>query len=90
MYFLACSRSSFQDDDKKALFALQAESLPKSNQEAIEQPQKEVEPVISSVEKVQQLLQSAVDSLADLNKPAEAEQPLSGTISSEAPPLTSN
>lgn len=68
---------------------MQAEGLPKSNQEAIEQPQKEVEPVISSVVKVQELLQSAVDSLADLNKPANSEGPLSGTVSSEAPPLTS-
>ncbi len=70
-------------------YTLQAESLPKSNQEAIEQPQKEVEPVISSVEKVQELLQSAVDSLADLNKPAESQGGLSGIVSSEAPGLTS-
>ena len=47
---------------------LQAEALPKSNQEAVERPVKEAEPVISKVEKVQGLLQSAVDSLSALGK----------------------
>lgn len=69
---------------------MQAENLPKSNQEAIEQPAKEVEPVISSVEKVRALLQSAVESLQALI-PAEApSSQISGAASSEAPPLTGN
>ena len=70
---------------------IQAEALPKSNQEAVEQPTKEVEPVISSVENVKALLQSAVDSLNALkeaSEPDSSSSPMAGVSSREAPSVT--
>lgn len=71
-------------------FCVQAEALPKSNQEAVDQPKKEVEPVISSVENVKALLQSAVDSLNALREAQDSTimAPTSGMSSQEAPSVS--
>jgi len=46
----------------------QAESLSKISQEAVELPMKEVAPALSRVERVQELLQSAMDALGTIGK----------------------
>lgn len=53
---------------KASVCALQAESLSKISQEAVELPMKEVAPALSRVERVQELLQSAMDALGTIGK----------------------
>lgn len=54
---------------------MQASALPKSKEEAVQQPKQTVEPVIKNVDKVKSLLQSAVDSLGTVSQDATSPSP---------------
>ena len=65
---------------------MQASALPKSKEEAVQQPKQTVEPVIKNVDKVKSLLQSAVDSLGTVAQDATSAAPAAAAGSADPKP----